>query len=137
MFVYELRNKRDIEFKTIIKIINETHYIRKLIKRLNSYIKITKSIMIILNLTKVANVAFDTTYQKYWLARFLSSLCLGTLSVCVAWQIYDISRNPLHLGLVGLIMSGGWPLLIVIGIPIALLNYAAFFSLTKKKILLR
>ena len=58
--------------------------------------------MSILNLTKVANVAFDTTYQKYWLARFLSSLCLGTLSVCVAWQIYDISRNPLHLGLVGL-----------------------------------
>ena len=36
------------------------------------------------------------------------------------------------LGLVGLIMSGGWPLLIVIGIPIALLNYAAFFLLTKK-----
>ena len=58
--------------------------------------------MSILNLTKVANVAFDRTYQKYWLARFLSSLCLGTLSVCVAWQIYDISRNPLHLGLVGL-----------------------------------
>ena len=58
--------------------------------------------MSILNLTKVANVAFDRTYQKYWIARFLSSLCLGTLSVCVAWQIYDISRNPLHLGLVGL-----------------------------------
>ena len=38
MFVYELRNKRDIEFKTIIKIINETHYIRKLIRRLNSFI---------------------------------------------------------------------------------------------------
>ena len=49
--------------------------------------------MSILNLTKVANVAFDRTYQKYWIARFLSSLCLGTLSVCVAWQIYDISRN--------------------------------------------
>ena len=36
------------------------------------------------------------------------------------------------LGLLGLIMSGAWPLLIVVGIPIALLNYAAFFSLAAK-----
>ena len=70
--------------------------------------------MSILNLTKVANVAFDTTYQKYWLARFLSSLCLGTLSVCVAWQIYDISRNPLHLGLVGLTQFIPLVLLVVV-----------------------
>ena len=70
--------------------------------------------MSILNLNKVANVAFDTTYQKYWLARFLSSLCLGTLSVCVAWQIYDISRNPLHLGLVGLTQFIPLVLLVVV-----------------------
>ena len=70
--------------------------------------------MSILNLTKVANVAFDITYQKYWLARFLSSLCLGTLSVCVAWQIYDISRNPLHLGLVGLTQFIPLVLLVVV-----------------------
>ena len=70
--------------------------------------------MSILNLTKAANVAFDTTYQKYWLARFLSSLCLGTLSVCVAWQIYDISRNPLHLGLVGLTQFIPLVLLVVV-----------------------
>ena len=70
--------------------------------------------MSILNLTKVANVAFDTTYQKYWLARFLFCLCLGTLSVCVAWQIYDISRNPLHLGLVGLTQFIPLVLLVVV-----------------------
>ena len=70
--------------------------------------------MSILNLTKVANVAFDKTFQKYWLARFLSSLCLGTLSVCVAWQIYDISRNPLHLGLVGLTQFIPLVLLVVV-----------------------
>ena len=70
--------------------------------------------MSILNLTKVADVAFDKTYQKYWLARFLSSLCLGTLSVCVAWQIYDISRNPLHLGLVGLTQFIPLVLLVVV-----------------------
>ena len=55
-----------------------------------------------LNKIKIANVFYDRSFQKYWLARFLSSLCLGTLSVCIAWQIYDISRNPLHLGLIGL-----------------------------------
>ena len=70
--------------------------------------------MSILNFTKVANVAFDRTYQKYWLARFLSSLCLGTLSVCVSWQIYDISRNPLHLGLVGLTQFIPLVLLVVV-----------------------
>ena len=70
--------------------------------------------MSIINLTKVANVVFDKTYQKYWLARFLSSLCLGTLSVCVAWQIYDISRNPLHLGLVGLTQFIPLVLLVVV-----------------------
>ena len=58
--------------------------------------------MSILRLSKVADITFDSTFQKYWLARFSSSLCLGTLGVCVSWQIYDISRNPLHLGLVGL-----------------------------------
>ena len=58
--------------------------------------------MSIFRLSKVADITFDSTFQKYWLARFSSSLCLGTLSVCVSWQIYDISRNPLHLGLVGL-----------------------------------
>ena len=55
-----------------------------------------------LNKIKIANIVYDISFQKYWLARFLSSLCLGTLSVCIAWQIYDISRNPLHLGLIGL-----------------------------------
>ena len=37
------------------------------------------------------------------------------------------------LGLLGLLMSGGWPLLLVVGIPIALLNYAAFFHSEKKR----
>ena len=37
------------------------------------------------------------------------------------------------LGLLGLIMSGGWPLIIVVGIPIGLLNYAAFKAITEKE----
>ena len=58
--------------------------------------------MKLFKLISLSKIFFNRTYQKYWFARFLSSLCLGTISVCVAWQIYDISRNPFHLGLVGL-----------------------------------
>ena len=66
------------------------------------------------NKIKIANVFYDRSFQKYWLARFLSSLCLGTLSVCIAWQIYDISRNPLHLGLIGLTQFVPLILLVVV-----------------------
>ena len=66
------------------------------------------------NKIKIANVFYDRSFQKYWLARFLSSLCLGTLSVCIVWQIYDISRNPLHLGLVGLTQFIPLVLLVVV-----------------------
>ena len=66
------------------------------------------------NKIKIANVFYDRSFQKYWLARFLSSLCLGTLNVCIAWQIYDISRNPLHLGLIGLTQFVPLILLVVV-----------------------
>ena len=66
------------------------------------------------NKIKIANIFYDRSFQKYWLARFLSSLCLGTLSVCIAWQIYDISRNPLHLGLIGLTQFVPLILLVVV-----------------------
>ena len=46
-----------------------------------------------LNKIKIANVFYDKSFQKYWVARFLSSLCLGTLSVCIAWQIYANRAN--------------------------------------------
>ena len=69
--------------------------VKELIKLKNIYMKLFK-------LISLSKIFFNRTYQKYWFARFLSSLCLGTISVCVAWQIYDISRNPFHLGLVGL-----------------------------------
>ena len=66
------------------------------------------------NKIKIANIFYNRSFQKYWLARFLSSLCLGTLSVCIAWQIYDISRNPLHLGLIGLTQFVPLILLVVV-----------------------
>jgi MFS family permease len=38
----------------------------------------------------------------YWLARWATSFAVQIISVSVGWQIYDITRNPLDLGLVGL-----------------------------------
>ena len=73
-----------------------------------------------LNKIKIANVVYDISFQKYWLARFLSSLCLGTLSVCIAWQIYDISRNPLHLGLIGLTQFV--PLILLVVVTLSLIH---------------
>lgn len=43
-----------------------------------------------------------TAYQRYWFSRFANTFAAQILSVAVAWQIYDISRDPFHLGLVGL-----------------------------------
>ena len=42
-------------------------------------------------------------YLRYWLARFLSTFSVNVVSVSVGWQIYDLTRNPFDLGLVGLI----------------------------------
>lgn len=43
-----------------------------------------------------------TPYQRYWFSRFLNTFSAQIVAVAVAWQIYDISRDPFHLGLVGL-----------------------------------
>ena len=37
------------------------------------------------------------------------------------------------LGVLGMLMSGSWPLLLLVGLPVGLLNYAAFDALTSKK----
>ncbi|MGB7336901.1 MAG: MFS transporter [Salaquimonas sp.] len=42
------------------------------------------------------------SYQRYWISRFSNSFSAQIVSVAVAWQIYDIGRDPFHLGLVGL-----------------------------------
>jgi len=49
-------------------------------------------------------VAFrHSAFARYWLARFLASFATQIVSVAVGWQIYDITRNPFDLGLVGII----------------------------------
>src|SRR5690606_11458151 len=42
-------------------------------------------------------------FTRYWLARALTSFATQIVSVAVGWQIYDLTRNPFDLGLVGII----------------------------------
>jgi MFS family permease len=39
----------------------------------------------------------------YWLARLMVSFATQIISVAVGWQVYDMTRNPLDLGIVGLV----------------------------------
>ncbi|MBO6717307.1 MAG: MFS transporter [Rhizobiaceae bacterium] len=42
-------------------------------------------------------------FLRYWLARFLATFATQIVSVAVGWQIYDLTRDPFDLGLVGII----------------------------------
>ena len=41
-------------------------------------------------------------FLLFWLSRFLSSFAVQIVAVSVAWQVYDITRDPFYLGLVGI-----------------------------------
>jgi MFS family permease len=41
-------------------------------------------------------------YRNFWVARFLSAFAINMIAVAVGWQIYDLTRDPLDLGLIGL-----------------------------------
>ncbi|MEI2386602.1 MFS transporter [Breoghania sp. JC706] len=41
-------------------------------------------------------------FRRYWGARFGSTFAVQIVSVSVGWQVYDITRDPLDLGFVGL-----------------------------------
>lgn len=59
--------------------------------------------------------AFDYPgYRLYWVARFLLVFAIQVLSVSVGWQIYDQTRDPLLLGLVGLVQFLPAPLLVLV-----------------------
>ena len=44
----------------------------------------------------------NTDFARYIGARFLGSLAVQMQTVAVGWQVYDVTRRPLDLGLVGL-----------------------------------
>ncbi len=49
-----------------------------------------------------SNALHHRTFVCYWLALWAASFGVQIMSVSVGWQVYDITRNPLHLGFVGL-----------------------------------
>ena len=42
-------------------------------------------------------------FLAFWFARFLATFATQIVSVAVGWQIYDLTRDPFDLGLVGII----------------------------------
>ncbi len=49
-----------------------------------------------------ANAFRHRGFVLYWLASMAASFAVQIMSVSVGWEIYDITRNPLYLGYVGL-----------------------------------
>ena len=41
-------------------------------------------------------------FRHYWIARFLANFSTQIMGVSVGWQVYDITRDPFDLGMVGL-----------------------------------
>ncbi len=41
-------------------------------------------------------------FARYWVQKFLNTMAVQIVSVAVAWQVYDLTRNPFDLGLIGL-----------------------------------
>ena len=53
-------------------------------------------------------------YRLFWLARFSATFAALVVSVAVGWQVYDLTRNPLDLGFVGLVQFAPSLLLVLI-----------------------
>jgi MFS family permease len=43
------------------------------------------------------------SYAFYWTSRFVATFATQIISVAVGWQVYDLTRNPFDLGIVGLV----------------------------------
>lgn len=51
-------------------------------------------------------------YARYWAARLCTTLAIQIVAVAVAWQVYDLTRNPADLGIIGLVQF--LPLLLLV-----------------------
>lgn len=43
------------------------------------------------------------SFVLYWLSRFCATFAVQVIAVSVAWQVYDLTRNPLDLGILGMV----------------------------------
>jgi len=53
-------------------------------------------------------------FLRFWVARFLATFSTQIVSVAVGWQIYDLTRDPFDLGLVGVIQFAPALLLVLV-----------------------
>jgi MFS family permease len=53
-------------------------------------------------------------FTLFWVARLLSTFSTQIVSVAVGWQVYDLTRNPFDLGLVGLVQFAPALLLVLV-----------------------
>ena len=53
-------------------------------------------------------------FLNFWTARFLATFSTQIVSVAVGWQIYDLTRDPFDLGLVGVIQFAPSLLLVLV-----------------------
>ena len=55
-----------------------------------------------------------SAFLRFWAARFLATFSTQIVSVGVGWQIYDLTRDPFDLGLVGVIQFAPALLLVLV-----------------------
>jgi len=53
-------------------------------------------------------------FVRYWISRFVVTFATQVVSVAVGWQIYDLTRDPFDLGLVGIIQFAPSLLLVLV-----------------------
>src|SRR5438270_13644514 len=53
-------------------------------------------------------------YRLFWGARLSATFASLVVSVSVGWQVYDLTRNPLDLGFVGLVQFAPSLLLVLV-----------------------
>ena len=53
-------------------------------------------------------------FLRYWLARFMATFATQIVSVSVGWQIYEFTRDPFDLGLVGIVQFAPALLLVLV-----------------------
>lgn len=51
-------------------------------------------------------------FRFYWLARFCATFAVQIVAVSVAWQVYDLTRDPKDLGIIGIVQF--LPLLLLV-----------------------
>ncbi len=54
------------------------------------------------------------SYRLFWMSRLFVTFAALVVSVAVGWQVYDLTRNPFDLGLVGLIQFAPSLLLVLV-----------------------